>query len=113
MNKKIIYPRKNDLQTVYLANVISNPQIQIGDYTIYNDVSSDPRDFEKKNVLYFYPINHNYLKIGKYCSIASGAKFLFTSGNHKKTSISTYPFPIFFDEWSLSPKDITSAWDNK
>lgn len=28
-------------------------------------------------------------------------------------SLSTYPFPIFFEEWGLDVKDITSAWDNK
>ena len=30
MNKKI-YPRISDKQTVYLKNVISNPNIEIGD----------------------------------------------------------------------------------
>lgn len=25
----------------------------------------------------------------------------------------TYPFPIFFEEWGLDVRDITSAWDNK
>lgn len=28
-------------------------------------------------------------------------------------SLSTYPFPIFFEEWGLDVKDITRAWDNK
>jgi len=28
-------------------------------------------------------------------------------------SLSTYPFPIFFEDWELSQKDITNAWDNK
>ena len=28
-------------------------------------------------------------------------------------SLSTYPFPIFFEEWGLDVRDITSAWDNK
>ncbi len=51
--------------------------------------------------------------IGKFCSIACGAKFLFTSANHTQTSLSTYPFPIFFEEWDLNIQDITDAWDNK
>ena len=29
------------------------------------------------------------------------------------TPLSTYPFPIFFEEWGLDVRDITSAWDNK
>ena len=73
----------------------------------------DPRDFEKNNVLYHYPINGDKLKIGKFCSIACGAKFMFTSGNHSQKSLSTYTFPIFFDEWGLDAKNIRDAWDNK
>lgn len=80
---------------------------------MYNDFVNDPRDFEKNNVLYHYPINGDKLKVGKFCSIACGAKFLFTSANHKMHSISTYPFPIFFEEWGLDVTNITSAWDNK
>ena len=107
------YPRKGDTQTVYLKNVITESGIEIGDYTMYNDFVNDPRDFEKNNVLYHYPINGDKLKVGKFCSIACGAKFLFTSANHTMHSISTYPFPIFFEEWGLDVTNITSAWDNK
>ena len=109
----MLYPRTGDTQTVYLKNVITESGIEIGDYTMYNDFVNDPRDFEKNNVLYHYPINGDKLKVGKFCSIACGAKFLFTSANHKMHSISTYPFPIFFEEWGLDVTNITSAWDNK
>lgn len=113
ISEKKIYPRTDDTQTVYLKNVITDTNITIGDYTMYNDFVHDPRDLEKNNVLYYYPINGNKLKTGKFCSIACGAKFLFTSANHTMKSLSTYPFPIFFDEWKLDVKNITSAWDNK
>lgn len=95
MNPENIYPRTNDHETVYLKNVIKNPNILVGDFTMYNDFVYDPRQFEKNNVLYHYPINHDKLIIGKFCSIACGAKFLFTSANHTQASLSTYPFPIF------------------
>lgn len=108
-----IYPRSKDKQIIYLKNVITDPNIQIGDYTIYNDFVHDPCEFQKNNVLYHYPINHDRLVIGKFCSIACGAKFLFTSGNHAMQSLSTYTFPVFFEEWNLDVKDITWAWDNK
>lgn len=111
MNK--IYLRTGDRQIVYLRDVITSPNIEVGEYTIYNDFVHDPRDFEKNNVLYHYPINGDKLKIGKFCSIACGAKFLFTSGNHSMKSLSTYTFPIFFDEWELDKNDICMAWDNK
>ena len=111
--KKQMYPRSNDTQTIYLKDAVTGPNIEVGDYTIYNDFVHDPRDFEKNNVLYHYPINGDKLIIGKFCSIACGAKFLFTSGNHALQSLSTYTFPIFFEEWRLDPKDICRAWDNK
>lgn len=108
-----IYPRSHDTQIVYLKSVVNDPNIEIGEYTIYNDFVNDPRDFEKNNVLYHYPVNGDKLKIGKFCSIACGTKFLFTSANHALSSLSTYTFPIFFEEWGLDPKNIRSAWDNK
>ena len=111
--EKCIYPRSGDKQTIYLKPVISNPNISIGDFTMYNDFVNDPLLFEKNNVLYHYPINKDKLMIGKFCSIACGAKFIFNSANHTLTSLSTYPFPIFFEEWELDRKDVANAWDNK
>ena len=110
---KKIYPRTGDFQTVYLKNVVSDPGIIVGDYTMYNDFVLNPADFEKNNVLYHYPINNDRLIIGKFCSIACGAKFVFTSANHSMKSLSTYPFPIFFEEWGLDKEDVSTAWDNK
>lgn len=108
-----IYPRTGDRETVYLKNVVENSNIEIGDYTIYNDFIHDPREFQKNNVLYHYPINKDRLIIGKFCSIACGAKFLFNSANHKMASLSTYTFPLFFEEWGLKKENVAQAWDQK
>ena len=108
-----IYPRTGDKETIYLKKVIKNPNIEVGDYTMYNDFVNDPTLFEKNNVLYHYPINHDKLIIGKFCSIACGAKFLFNSANHTLSSLSTYPFPLFFEEWNLDKKNVAQSWDNK
>ena len=113
MNQTEIYPRSGDNQTVYLKSVITHQNIEVGDFTIYNDFVNDPRDFEKNNVLYHYPINHDRLIIGKFCSIACGAKFIFNCANHTLKSLSTYTFPLFFEEWDLPKSDVVSAWDNK
>lgn len=107
-----IYPRPGDAQTVYLKNVIRGPNVEAGDFTIYNDFVHDPRDFQKNNVLYHYPINHDKLIIGKFCSIACGAKFLMNSANHTMASLSSYTFPLFYDAWGLEVKPAQS-WDNK
>ena len=112
MNTKT-FPRTNDYQTIYLNTIINNPNIIVGDYTIYNDFVNDPTQFEKNNVLYHYPINQDRLIIGKFCSIACGAKFLFNSANHALRSLSNYTFPLFFEEWELDKKNVASAWDNK
>lgn len=107
------YPRSGDTQTIYLKSVISRPNIEVGDFTIYNDFVNDPQDFEKNNVLYHYPINNDRLIIGKFCSIACGAKFIFNCANHTLKSLSTYTFPLFFEEWDLPKLEVASAWDNK
>lgn len=111
--EKEIYPRTGDKQTIYLKKVIHDPNITVGEYTMYNDFVNDPVLFEKNNVLYHYPINRDKLIIGKFCSIACGAKFLFNSANHTFRSLSTYPFPLFFEEWELDKKNVTDSWDNK
>ena len=49
---KKIYPRSNDRETVYLKSVVNNPNIIVGDYTMYNDFVNEPMDFERNNVLY-------------------------------------------------------------
>ena len=108
-----IYPRTGDRQTVYLNAVVKDPNISVGAYTMYNDFVNDPVDFEKNSVLYHYPINRDRLVIGKFCSIACGAKFLFNSANHALRSLSNYTFPLFFEEWGLNKKNVASAWDNK
>ena len=110
---KKIYPRTGDRQTVYLNAVVKDSQIEIGDYTIYNDFVADPLLFEKNNVLYHYPIHREKLIIGKFCSIACGAKFLFNCANHTLKSLSTYAFPLFYEEWGLEKANVTAAWDNK
>ena len=111
--EKKIYPRSFDKQTVYIKNVVTGPNIEVGDYTMYNDFVNDPRDFEKNCVLYHYPINNDKLIMGKFCSVACGASFLFNCANHALSSLSTYTFPIFFEEWGLDRRDVARAWDNK
>lgn len=111
--EKQIYPRTGDKQTVYLNAVITNPNIEVGEFTMYHDFVHDPVLFETNNVLYHYPINHDRLIIGKFCSIACGARFIFNSANHTLKSLSTYPFPLFFEEWGLGRETVVASWDNK
>ena len=45
MTKKI-YPHSKDKDTIYLKSIISNPNIIVGDYIMYNDFIREPTDFE-------------------------------------------------------------------
>jgi len=110
-NPELIYPRKNDKSICYLKNIINNPNIIIGDFTFYHDFQN-AEAFEKQNVLYHYPINNDKLVIGKFSSIANGAKFIFNGANHTLKSVSTYPFPVFAQEWDETAQ-VVDAWENK
>ena len=84
---------------VFLNNIITNPNIIVGDFTYYHDFV-DPLNFEKYNAAYFHPKLDIKLVIGKFCSIAHGARFLSSSANHATDGFSTYPFSVLWD-----PKD--------
>ena len=94
-------------KVVFLKNFITRSNIEVGDYTYYNDFE-DARFFEQNNVLYHYDIN-NKLIIGKFCSIAHGVQFMMSSSNHQMTG-STYPFAVLSDRWAkLAPPAFPSA----
>lgn len=82
----------------FIKNVVTAPNIHIGDYTYYDD-PVDPIGFEKNNVLFNWPVFGDKLIIGKFCSIACGTKFIMGPANHRINSVSTYPFAIFGGAW--------------
>ena len=83
----------------FLKNVVTAPNIFVGDYTYYDD-PVDPTGFERNNVLFNWPEFGDRLVIGKFCAIASGTKFIMGSANHRISSISTYPFAVFGGVWA-------------
>jgi virginiamycin A acetyltransferase len=94
------YPLKDYKDLCFLKSIINNPNIIIGDYTYY-DAGHDniaSKDFEK-NVIYHFDFIGDKLIIGKFCSIASGVKFIMNGGNHNPDLISTYPFKTFTGGW--------------
>jgi virginiamycin A acetyltransferase len=84
-------------QVCYLKNVIDAPNIVIGDYTYYDDPDG-PEAFQR-NVLYHFPFIGDTLRIGKFCALARGVKFIMNGANHQMDGISTYPFFIFGNGW--------------
>ncbi len=87
-------------QVGYLKNFITSPNIEVGDYTYYDDPDG-PEHFEK-NVLYHFDFIGDKLIIGKFCAIAKDVTFIMNGANHKSTGFSTYPFFIFGNGWEKS-----------
>ena len=93
-----IFP--NEYKTsCFIRNVVKAPNIQIGEYTYYDD-PEDPAGFEKNNVLFNWPEFGDRLIIGKFCAIASGTQFIMGPANHRMSSVTTYPFHVFGGEWA-------------
>lgn len=92
-----IHPLEHYPNLVFLKNIITRPNIIVGDYTYYDD-NYDAYNFEK-NVLYHFDFIGDKLIIGKFCAIACGAKFIMNGGNHEITPVSTFPFGIFGHGW--------------
>lgn len=87
-------------QVGYLKNFITSPNIEVGDYTYYDDPNG-PEHFEK-NVLYHFDFIGDKLIIGKFCAIAKDVTFIMNGANHQSTGFSTYPFFIFGNGWEKS-----------
>lgn len=102
------YPLKDYRRLCYLKNIVKNPNIIVGEYTYYDDFNN-PEIFEK-NVLYLFDFIGDKLIIGKFCAIASGAKFIMNGGNHQLDNFTTYPFSIFGNGWEKAEPD---AWPYK
>jgi len=102
MNPKNIYPIKDFKNTVLLKPLIDQSHVEnvfAGEYSYYSDLK-DPKLFLENNVLYNYGISGTSLKIGKFCAIAHGTKFIMADANHATKGITTFPFAIFGDKWA-------------
>ena len=108
-NKDIAFPLKNYDKLCFLKNIITNPNIIVGDYTYYDDFE-DVHNFEK-NVKYHFDFTGDQLIIGKFCMIASDVKFIMNGANHLSNAISTYPFSIFGNGWENAMEG--KAYPNK
>ncbi len=97
-NKHTIFPLAQYDRLCFLKNIITNPNIIVGDYTYYDDFET-VENFEK-NVKYLFDFVGDKLIIGKFCMIASDVTFIMNGGNHLNESLSSYPFAIFGGDWS-------------
>ncbi|HYD99826.1 MAG TPA: CatB-related O-acetyltransferase [Alphaproteobacteria bacterium] len=91
------HPMAGQPRVMFLKPLIDLPNVEIGDYTYYDD--PDGIEGFKRGILYHYPFTGDVLRIGRFCAIATGAKFVMNGGNHRTAGFSTYPFPIFDQGW--------------
>jgi len=95
-----VYPMDGFPQICFLKNVVTRPNIEIGDFTYYDDPNG-VENFEN-NVLYHFPFIGDRLIIGRFCAIARGVKFIMNGANHQMSGISTFPFFIFGNGWEVA-----------
>ena len=92
------YPIPAFKRTAFLKPLITNPNIQVGAFTYYDDPDG-PEEFETRNVLYHYDFLGDRLIIGKFCALATGVTFIMNGANHDMRGISCYPFGIMGAGW--------------
>ncbi len=97
-DKNISFPLPHYHRLCFLKNIITNPNIIVGDYTYYDDFE-DVKNFEK-NVKYHFDFVGDKLIIGKFCMLASSVTFIMNGANHLSKSVSSYPFAVFGGDWS-------------
>ena len=96
--------------TIFLKNFIDHSNIQIGDYTYFNDFRLPVDDVRQLLIPYMHLGAPEKLIIGKFVQIAHGVQIITSSANHQMDGFSTYPFAVFGDPWASSYKP---NWPNK
>lgn len=99
-----MFPNENIRSLCFIKNVVTRPNIVIGDYTYYDD-DSGAEDFEK-HVTHHYEFIGDRLVIGKFCAIGKGVEFVMNGANHRMDSFSTYPFNIMGHGWEKVAPDL-------
>ncbi|SEL38515.1 CatB-related O-acetyltransferase [Pacificibacter marinus] len=96
--------------TVWLRSVIDHPNIEVGDFTYYNDF--DPvSDYAARIAPYLYPGAPEKLFLGKFGQFAHGVRFITDSANHAREWFTAYPFASF--DADLMPHFATEYFENR
>ena len=92
------HPVPNHPRVCYLRNVVDRPNVEIGEFTYYDD-PVEPERFAEKCVRYHFEFLGDRLVIGRFCALGTGVQFVMNGANHAMTGFSTYPFNIFGAGW--------------
>lgn len=105
-NPDIKHPIPMHTRVGFLKGLVSAANVEIGDFTYYDDPDG-PDKFAEKCVLHHYPFIGDKLIIGRFCAIAEGARFIMNGANHAMSGFSTYPFNIFGHGWEKGFDPVT------
>ena len=105
-----LHPVSGQERVVFLKPLVRNPQIQVGEYTYYDDPDA-ALEFERDAFLYGY--GPERLIIGRYCAIASGVRFIMSGANHADLGPSTFPFGIFGGIWAERTMDLVMSAESR
>lgn len=111
-NPNAIFPNRDIKSLCFIKNIITRPNIIVGEYTYYDDIDG-AEEFEKR-VTHHYEFNGDKLIIGKFCAIARGIEFVMNGANHRMCSVTTYPFNILGGGWEKfvpAPEDLPLKGD--
>ena len=105
-----LHPVSGQERVVFLKPLVRNPQIQVGEYTYYDDPDA-ALEFERDAFLYGY--GPERLIIGRYCAIASGVRFIMSGANHADLGPSTVPFGILGGVWAERTMDLVMSAESR
>ena len=80
--------------TVFLKPLIGQSNFEVGEYTYASDFDP-PENWASHLAPYLFPGAPGLLRLGKFCAIAHGTRFVTAGASHATDGLTTYPFPIF------------------
>jgi virginiamycin A acetyltransferase len=104
------YPVPGQERVVLLRPLITDPRIEVGEFSYYDD-PDHATAFQERNVLYMY--GPEKLVIGKHCALATGTRFIMAGANHPDLGVSTFPFTIFGGDWAERTLDVMTGMTTK
>lgn len=96
-NPDVLHPMPEHQRVILLKPLINSHLIEVGEFSYYDD-PHHAAEFENRNVLYHY--GPERLRIGRFCSLATGVRFIMNGANHRMDGPSTFPFPTMGGSWA-------------
>ena len=93
-----LHPLEAHPRVMFIKNIKLPENVEVGAYSYYDDPGGP--DAFLRNVLYHFTFIGDRLRIGRFCALATGTKFLMNGGNHRMSGPSTYPFLLFGGAWA-------------